>query len=56
MPYLLDIKSLSYLIDWFPGAGFKRHAKEWTGHSVALVNEPFEDVKRSWVGFVLDRL
>ncbi len=29
-----------------PGAGFKRLAREWRKLSTALVNEPYEEVKR----------
>ncbi|CCM01268.1 uncharacterized protein FIBRA_03317 [Fibroporia radiculosa] len=37
---------LQYVPDWFPGAGFKRKAKEWRKSSDKLRNEPYEMVEQ----------
>ncbi|KAJ7748921.1 cytochrome P450 [Mycena metata] len=37
---------LRYIPDWFPGAGFKRQAKEWRKVAHALRDVPFAECKR----------
>ncbi|KAJ7146871.1 cytochrome P450 [Mycena epipterygia] len=45
--FLVDwIPILKYVPDWFPGAGFKRKAKEWRQMTRALQDVPFVEVKR----------
>ncbi|KAF8730042.1 hypothetical protein AX14_005772 [Amanita brunnescens Koide BX004] len=44
--YLVEyIPALKYIPSWFPGAKFKRQAKEWAKHSFRLRESPFESVK-----------
>ncbi|KAJ7247278.1 cytochrome P450 [Mycena rebaudengoi] len=46
--YLVDyIPALKYVPDWFPGAGFKRQAKEWKKLTQAAVETPFAEAKRN---------
>ncbi|KAJ7235545.1 cytochrome P450 [Mycena rebaudengoi] len=46
--YLVDyIPALKYVPDWFPGAGFKRKAKEWKKLTQAAVETPFAEAKRN---------
>ncbi|KAJ6579947.1 cytochrome P450 [Mycena vulgaris] len=40
------IPALKYIPAWFPGAGFKRKAKEWRKLAQALNDVPFAEVKR----------
>ncbi|KAJ7110411.1 cytochrome P450 [Mycena epipterygia] len=48
--FLVDsIPLLKHIPDWFPGAGFKRLAKEGREVGRALVNKPFAEVKRQLV-------
>ncbi|KAJ7137763.1 cytochrome P450 [Mycena epipterygia] len=45
--FLVDqIPILKYVPEWFPGAGFKRIAKEWKKLGRRLEDEPFNEVKR----------
>ncbi|KAJ7142235.1 cytochrome P450 [Mycena epipterygia] len=45
--FLVDaIPVLKHVPDWFPGAGFKRLAKEWRQVACALTDVPFAEVKR----------
>ncbi|KAF8149693.1 cytochrome P450 [Mycena galopus ATCC 62051] len=45
--YLVDaIPILKYIPTWFPGAGFKRQAKEWKKVTRKSVELPFEEAKR----------
>ncbi|KAJ7142240.1 cytochrome P450 [Mycena epipterygia] len=45
--FLVDsIPLLKHVPDWFPGAGFKRQAKEWSEVGRVLVDNPFDEVKR----------
>ncbi|KAJ7118254.1 cytochrome P450 [Mycena epipterygia] len=45
--FLVDsIPLLKHVPDWFPGAGFKRQAKEWSQLGRALEDRPFAEVKR----------
>lgn len=37
---------MKYLPDWFPGAGFKRIAKEWKANLDAVVDTPYSLVQR----------
>ncbi|KAK7052946.1 hypothetical protein VNI00_004266 [Paramarasmius palmivorus] len=37
---------LKYIPSWFPGAGFKRQAREWRKLTMRLKNEPFVEGKR----------
>jgi len=44
--YLVEyIPALKYIPSWFPGAKFKRQAKEWAKHAFRLRESPFESVK-----------
>ncbi|KAH9941412.1 cytochrome P450 [Amylocystis lapponica] len=44
--YLVDsIPILKYLPSWFPGAMFKRQAREWRKLALAMVEAPFNAVK-----------
>ncbi|KAK2464322.1 hypothetical protein APHAL10511_003779 [Amanita phalloides] len=46
--YLVEyIPVLKYIPSWFPGAAFKRHAKEWAKHAIRLRENPFESVKNA---------
>ncbi|KAJ7247273.1 cytochrome P450 [Mycena rebaudengoi] len=46
--YLVDyIPALKYVPDRFPGAGFKRQAKEWKKLTQAAVETPFAEAKRN---------
>ncbi|KAJ6523882.1 cytochrome P450 [Mycena vulgaris] len=45
--FLVDlIPALKYIPAWFPGAGFKRKAKEWRKLAQAVSDVPFTEVKR----------
>ncbi|KAJ7776058.1 cytochrome P450 [Mycena maculata] len=45
--FLVDwFPALKHVPDWFPGAGFKRKAKEWRKLSQAIRDVPFSDAKR----------
>ncbi|KAJ6491300.1 cytochrome P450 [Mycena vitilis] len=45
--FLVDmIPILKYVPTWFPGAGFKRKAKEWSKLSQAMIDLPFAETKR----------
>ncbi|KAF9462161.1 cytochrome P450 [Collybia nuda] len=47
--YLVDfLPSLRYIPSWFPGAAFKRQAKEWAIPAARLKDSPFDDFKRSF--------
>ncbi|KAJ7146878.1 cytochrome P450 [Mycena epipterygia] len=47
--FLVDsIPLLKYVPDWFPGAGFKRLAKEWKKVGRALEDVPFAEAKRQF--------
>lgn len=44
--FLVDLfPSLKHVPEWFPGAGFKKKAREWRKLSEAMINEPYEMVK-----------
>lgn len=43
-----QLRLISYLA-WFPGAKFKRQAKEWAKSALALKNRPFDELKVSIV-------
>ncbi|KAF7333120.1 Cytochrome P450 [Mycena venus] len=46
--FLVDsIPALKYLPEWFPGAGFKRLAREWRELSELMIDAPFDEVKRN---------
>ncbi|KAK7049828.1 hypothetical protein VNI00_005258 [Paramarasmius palmivorus] len=46
--YLVDqLPFLKYVPDWFPGAGFKRQAKEWNKTVSAMPQLPMDFVRRS---------
>lgn len=49
MPTLL----VKYIPYWFPGAGFKRKAKEWYKSSPAMLRTPYETTKEQIVGLHL---
>ena len=40
---------MKYIPSWFPGALFKRQAKEWRKLSEAMLQKPFEMVKQKMV-------
>ncbi|KAJ6467947.1 cytochrome P450 [Mycena vitilis] len=42
-----SIPALQHIPDWFPGAGFKRKAKEWRKVTRDLLDVPFTDAKRN---------
>ncbi|CAA7268411.1 unnamed protein product [Cyclocybe aegerita] len=45
--YLVDfIPALKYVPEWFPGAGFRRKAKEWKKLTLAMRDVPFLVAKR----------
>ncbi|CAL1695170.1 unnamed protein product [Somion occarium] len=45
--YLVDvIPILKYVPEWFPGAKFKREAKAWRMLATAMLNQPFDFVKK----------
>lgn len=45
--YAVDnLPILKYVPSWFPGAEFKKQAKEWRKDSTAMLEKPFEMVKR----------
>jgi hypothetical protein len=43
------IPALKYIPDWMPFAGFKRYAKESRKIAVAVVEQPFDAMKREVV-------
>lgn len=40
---------VKYVPDWFPGAGFKKQAKEWNKVTTATAEEPFAYIKEQAV-------
>ncbi|CAA7261117.1 unnamed protein product [Cyclocybe aegerita] len=42
-----DIPILKYVPDWFPGAGFKRNAKDWKKLALTMREKPFEAAKHN---------
>ena len=40
---------MKYIPDWFPGAKFKRDAKEWRKWIMRVLNEPYNVVKQRMV-------
>jgi len=48
--FLVDmLPVLKYIPEWFPGASFKRKAKQWRLKTLELRDRPFEDMKRKLV-------
>ncbi|KAJ7483475.1 cytochrome P450 [Mycena latifolia] len=46
--FLVDsIPILKYVPEWFPGANFKRKAREWKKLSQSMADKPFAEAKRS---------
>ncbi|KAJ7448564.1 cytochrome P450 [Mycena latifolia] len=46
--FLVDsIPILKYVPEWFPGANFRRKAKEWRKLSRSMVDKPFAEAKRN---------
>ncbi|KAJ7483474.1 cytochrome P450 [Mycena latifolia] len=46
--FLVDsIPILKYVPEWFPGANFKRKAREWKKLSQSMVDKPFAEAKRN---------
>ncbi|KAK1222726.1 hypothetical protein PQX77_014396, partial [Marasmius sp. AFHP31] len=46
--FLVDyFPALKYVPAWFPGASFKRNAKEWNESNQKMRNEPFNWVQRA---------
>ncbi|KAF7336336.1 Cytochrome P450 [Mycena venus] len=46
--FLVDIfPALKYVPSWFPGAGFKRKAKEWRKALREVLKKPFHEAKRN---------
>ncbi|KAF7354308.1 Cytochrome P450 [Mycena venus] len=46
--FLVDIfPALKYVPIWFPGAGFKRKAKEWRKDVCEVLERPFQETKRN---------
>ncbi|TDL23203.1 cytochrome P450 [Rickenella mellea] len=53
--YLVDtIPFLKYLPEWFPGAKFKREAKEWRRHVLSMRDSPFAVVKKTMESGILN--
>ncbi|KAI6021238.1 cytochrome P450 [Pisolithus marmoratus] len=53
-PFLVNnIPTLAYVPEWFPGAGFKRKAKEWRADLQDMMNQSFEFVKNQMVAGVV---
>lgn len=49
--FLVDtIPVLKYVPAWFPGASFKREAREWYKMTRAMVEIPYADAKKRIVG------
>lgn len=44
---------MKYVPSWFPGAGFKTKAYEWSIIMQEMVNKPYQFVKEQLVGFAL---
>ncbi|KAG6836865.1 hypothetical protein H0H93_002108 [Arthromyces matolae] len=44
--------SLRRLPTWFPGAGFKKTAKEWAENLIKMVEQPYNSVKSQMVSYV----
>ncbi|KAI6017136.1 cytochrome P450 [Pisolithus marmoratus] len=45
-PFMVNnIPALAYVPEWFPGAGFKRKAREWRADLQDMMNQSFEFVK-----------
>jgi len=48
--FLVDlIPSLRHIPDWFPGANFKRLAKEWEAATFKMIDVPYEMAKQDLV-------
>jgi hypothetical protein len=45
--------ALKYVPSWFPGAGFKRNAKEWRKVVREVLEKPFHETKRNIVREIL---
>jgi hypothetical protein len=46
----MDNRTVIKMPSWFPGARFKRYAREWYPIVVSSVKTPFDKVKREIVG------
>lgn len=46
---LISWYAVKYVPEWFPGAGFKRQAREWRGIADAMLNDPFHVTKEAIV-------
>ena len=45
-----DMSALvKYIPEWFPGAGFKKMARQYEKRMRKLLDEPFAIVKEAWV-------
>ncbi|KAK7034602.1 hypothetical protein VNI00_012233 [Paramarasmius palmivorus] len=54
--FLVDaLPALKYLPDWFPGAGFKKTAREWNGLMRRMIELPFEVSKQDFVRLTIRR-
>ncbi|EJD33031.1 hypothetical protein AURDEDRAFT_27789, partial [Auricularia subglabra TFB-10046 SS5] len=40
-------RAVKYVPAWFPGAGFKRQAREWKEVADAMLNDPFAVTKKA---------
>ena len=49
MTFTDDNILVKHVPEWFPGAGFKKKAREWRKLSEAMINEPYEMVKEKVV-------
>ena len=55
--FLVDmLPMLKHIPDWFPGASFKRKAKQWRLKTLELRDRPFEDMKRKLVSACIHRV
>ena len=47
---LEDVATVKYVPEWFPGAAFKRQAREWRVFAEAMVTAPAGAVRDAMVG------
>ena len=55
-PYLLSTKTVKYVPEWFPGAGFKSFAKYWKGKLHNLKDSMYQSAKEAAVNSVERRV
>ncbi len=47
------VEKVKYVPEWFPGARFRREAREWRVDAEGMVSAPFNAVKSAVVRYVL---